>query len=238
MHYVMSDIHGCYTAYRKALELIGFSQNDILYVVGDIVDRGEEPVKVLQDMMYRDNVIPILGNHEFMMMRVLPVFSREITEESIAQLTEEDLMAWTAWTMDGGDVTARQWAALSVSEREDLLDYVSDFLLYAEVQVCGRQYLLVHAGPEPYIPGKSMEEYDLGDLLFCSLDPDRVYDPDRYIVNGHTPTLMFEDERSGRIVEQNNQIRIDCGCVFGGTLGVYRLEDGRKYYVNRKGEIT
>ena len=30
MHYVISDIHGCYNEYRKALKAIDFSGSDIL----------------------------------------------------------------------------------------------------------------------------------------------------------------------------------------------------------------
>ena len=51
MIYVMSDIHGEYDKYIKMLELINFSNADELYVLGDIVDRGKEPVKVLLDMI-------------------------------------------------------------------------------------------------------------------------------------------------------------------------------------------
>lgn len=36
--YVMSDIHGCYDKYMKMLEKIGFSEDDTLYVLGDILD--------------------------------------------------------------------------------------------------------------------------------------------------------------------------------------------------------
>lgn len=49
MIYVMSDIHGEYEKYIKMLELINFSDEDELYILGDIVDRGKEPVKVLPE---------------------------------------------------------------------------------------------------------------------------------------------------------------------------------------------
>ena len=66
MNYVISDIHGCYREYQKLLEKIHFSDTDVLYLLGDMVDRGPEPVKVLQDVMLRSNVYPILGNHDYM----------------------------------------------------------------------------------------------------------------------------------------------------------------------------
>ena len=57
--YVISDIHGCYNEYITALKTINFSDNDILYILGDCIDRGYASIKVLQDMMFRPNVIPI-----------------------------------------------------------------------------------------------------------------------------------------------------------------------------------
>lgn len=49
MRYIISDIHGCYDQYRALLKKIHFSDTDELYVLGDVVDRGPEPIKVLQD---------------------------------------------------------------------------------------------------------------------------------------------------------------------------------------------
>lgn len=40
MHYVVSDIHGYYDRYLKLLEVINFTDDDTLYILGDIVDRG------------------------------------------------------------------------------------------------------------------------------------------------------------------------------------------------------
>ena len=48
--YVMSDIHGQYEKYLDMLGKISFSEDDTLYILGDVIDRGPEPVKVLMDM--------------------------------------------------------------------------------------------------------------------------------------------------------------------------------------------
>lgn len=41
MIYAVSDLHGCYDKYRKMLEQIKFCDTDTLYVLGDVVDRGD-----------------------------------------------------------------------------------------------------------------------------------------------------------------------------------------------------
>ena len=45
--YVISDIHGEYGKFMELLDIIHFSDEDILYVLGDVVDRGKNPVKTV-----------------------------------------------------------------------------------------------------------------------------------------------------------------------------------------------
>ncbi|WP_455810217.1 metallophosphoesterase, partial [Clostridium butyricum] len=42
--YVMSDIHGCYAEFIEMLQKINFGDDDELYVLGDIFDRGPQPL--------------------------------------------------------------------------------------------------------------------------------------------------------------------------------------------------
>ena len=60
--YAISDIHGHYATYKKLLEKLKFSENDFLYVVGDVIDRGRDGIKIIQDTMRRPNVELMLGN--------------------------------------------------------------------------------------------------------------------------------------------------------------------------------
>lgn len=231
MIYAMSDIHGCYAAYQSLLEKIQFSDEDILYVVGDAIDRGEESIRLLKDMMLRPNVIPIAGNHEFMAMKVLKKFCVEITEDTAENyLSTEDMVNYTNWYQDGGDRTMEQFRKLTDEEQMDILDYLSEFSLYEEVSCGGRDYILAHGGFEPFVPGKPLEEYDISEILFRSPDYEKVYFPDKYLVTGHTPTVKQGEEYRGKILQKNHHIALDCGCVFGMALGVYCLDTGEVWY--------
>ena len=76
-----------------------------MYVLGDAVDRGPEPIKVLQDMMKRSNVIFILGNHDFIMYTLMKKLSVEVTEENYDNhLTSELLLDYNLWLQDGGRI--------------------------------------------------------------------------------------------------------------------------------------
>ena len=53
MTYVMSDLHGRYDKYVQMLEKIGFGDGDTLYILGDVIDRGPDGIRILLDMMGR-----------------------------------------------------------------------------------------------------------------------------------------------------------------------------------------
>ncbi|SFQ35506.1 Calcineurin-like phosphoesterase [Butyrivibrio proteoclasticus] len=46
--YAISDLHGQYDIFEKLLDVIDFSENDFLYVLGDAIDRGPDGIKILQ----------------------------------------------------------------------------------------------------------------------------------------------------------------------------------------------
>lgn len=82
MTYAISDIHGEYDKFIAMLELINLTDKDTLYILGDVLDRGPEPIKILNDMSTRSNVYPIIGNHEVMALDILKDLLVEITEEN------------------------------------------------------------------------------------------------------------------------------------------------------------
>ena len=66
--YAISDLHGHFSTYKKLLEKLKFSEDDFMYVVGDVIDRGRDGIKIIQDVMERKNMEMFLGNHELMMI--------------------------------------------------------------------------------------------------------------------------------------------------------------------------
>ena len=57
MVYCMSDIHGEYDRYMAMLDLIQFSEQDTLYILGDVIDRKPDGIEILQDIMNTDEII-------------------------------------------------------------------------------------------------------------------------------------------------------------------------------------
>ena len=97
MNYVISDPHGRYDLYKKMLERIGFSDGDTLYILGDFVDRSKGGLKILLDVSNRDNVIGIIGNHDYIASNVLRSLSRQLRPGQLEDMYEL-IMAWYGYS--------------------------------------------------------------------------------------------------------------------------------------------
>ncbi len=230
--YVMSDIHGNYEKYKAALRAINFRDCDTLFVLGDIVDRGEKPIEILRDMMHKANMIPLLGNHEYTAFQALRFHAQELTKDAMQEFESSAFTESQLWLQDGGQTTLDGFLALSKEERGDVLDYIENFSLYAEVCAGGTDYVLVHAGLDHFRRARPLESYTPRELVFAETDYDKVYFKDKILVTGHTPTSFITGDRHfERIVQMNNHIAIDCGCGFGGALGIFCLDNKKEFYV-------
>ncbi len=68
---VIGDIHGCTIALDLLLQELAPGGKDTLVMLGDYVDRGPDSRGVLQrllDLESRTNLVPLLGNHEILML--------------------------------------------------------------------------------------------------------------------------------------------------------------------------
>ena len=234
MTYVLSDPHGNYQKYDAMLRAIHLRPTDTLYVLGDVIDRGPDGIRILLDMMARPNVVPILGNHEFTAAMCLPWLMEEVTDQSLDRLGTDQIAALSEWIANGGGPTLRSLKQLAQEDREDILDYLRDMSLYAQAEAGGNAFLLVHANLNRFEPGKSLESYELTDFLFGSPDLDRPCFQDRFLVFGHTPVQLLREQAgeppSDAIFRRGNLIGIDCGCGFDGPLGCLCLETLEEFY--------
>ena len=232
MTYVMSDIHGEYEKFIQMLELIKFSDDDELFVLGDVVDRGPEPIKLLQDMMLRSNIYPLMGNHDLMAFDVMSKLMVEITEDNYeTYLTKDIMLELDDWIYNGGDITLTQFRALDKQQRQDILDFFSEFSLCEAIDIGEKSFIMSHAGLGNFRKNKKLREYTEEELLFGGNDPDVQYfdNPNIYLVWGHTPTSIICGE--DKIYKSHNNILIDCGACFGCKLACLCLDTMEEFYV-------
>lgn len=229
MTYLVSDLHGCFDKFKRLLSQIRFSDDDVMYVLGDIVDYGDESIELLCDLSMRYNVIPIVGEHDLKALRMLTELDKMWKG---ASPDPEVIGEMTGWIAEGGQPTMTGFKALDDDMREGVLEYLSDFSLYEEVTVKGQKYLLVHAGIADFDPDTDLEDYMPEDFISEAADPDRVYFDDVTLVVGHTPTYTMAGAEKGKIHYTDGAIFIDCGAAYDEPLGCLCLENGREYYVS------
>lgn len=226
MIYVMSDLHGCYEKYITMLKTIKMTEDDELLILGDIVDRGQCGIAILQDLMERKNVTVLRGNHDQDAM----VYLKAMGVSNDGYGTDELFPQFQLWLLDGGVYTYEKFIKLPEDERKQLLLFMSKFGVYEEVSVNGKEYFLSHTVPSK---GKMMDfkSCTMNDFLIGEPEYEKVYFDNRIIVTGHTPTGLIDENSKGRIWKGNNHIAVDCGAVFGNPLGCLCLDTMEEYYV-------
>lgn len=129
---------------------------------------------------------------------------------------------------------------LSTVQRQEIIDFISEFYFYKELTVNGQKFVLVHAGINDFQKNKPMIDYEFYDLIFDHPDYQTQYFPDKFLVTGHTPTPVIRkmmgqlsnDGSDDLIFQANHHIAIDCGCAYGGRLAALCLDDLSEYYVD------
>lgn len=230
--YVISDIHGCKDEFDQMLKLIDFSDYDTLWINGDVCDRGKQSIPLLQEIMAHDNMHLIFGNHDVWLARYCQELIDAKRDNNSVDMTD-DLMNWLHY--NGGYRTADQFMDLSFPECYDIKLYLEDKLLYKYLTVKGRKFLLIHAGidKDHLYPDVDVSQISEFSLIWSHIDLDDNPFDDTTLIVGHNPTFLYGPEYDGKIIHAKNDtmFHIDCGCVFGRTLGCLRLDDMQEFYV-------
>lgn len=199
--YVIGDLHGCYDVLQEKLAQISFNKDqDRLFSVGDLIDRGPDSLKCLQ-LIDEKWFHPVMGNHEKMMLDTI--------------LRKEDP---AGWIINGGE-----WAQdADVAELHRLAKLVDATVPYAITVDTGIGAIgICHAEP----PTLNWDDVTSATPLMQQImlwSRTKVKQPIPVFTNnvvktihGHTP--MNAPHQTG------NAIFIDTGCVFGGGLTVIQL---------------
>ena len=230
MVYVTSDLHGYpLEKFKDFLEKAGFSDDDFLYILGDVIDRGEDGIKILKWLMSKHNAELLLGNHEAMLLACDFLFD-EITDETILDLCGSDLVRYRIWMSNGGQPTVNALTGMGSKEIEYILEYLQEAPLYETVTVNGRDFVLVHGGLGGFRKGKKLAEYSSRELLWTRPETDTRYYDDVTVIFGHTPTFHYGEEYLGLIIRTDTWIDVDVGVGIGQGPVLLRLDDMKEIY--------
>lgn len=149
----MSDIHGSMRRFRSIMKQIDLQPEDMLYVLGDVIDRGADGIRILRELMAMPNVRMTLGNHELMMLESLCYPDSNDPYECKPPLYR--------WYNNGGRVTHDYLKRLRKTLRAEIFSYLDALPVNIKITLNDTQYILTHAAP--------LEDYPRYDYRYDSV---------------------------------------------------------------------
>lgn len=214
----IGDVHGCADEFEELLNALELEPKDRVIQVGDLVNRGPDSHRVIE-LAREFKVEAIMGNHE---LRLLSAHRKDKS----SLLKDYDRPTFE-------QLTPKDWKFLEAMPRFIYIDKIDT--------------VLVHGG---FLPGEPWQTQSLetitsiqvidkkGKAAKRSDAPEAAPWADSwcgspFVVYGHTPRP--------NVLERTGSIGIDTGCVYGGHLTAYMIEDqslvevrARKTYAHSK----
>ena len=237
-YFVISDLHGqgkifdCIFDYFDQ-EALRSGKRIVIVINGDIIDRGNDSIRMLVDIMDRVKkrkgnleVVMLPGNHEEMMLSALEYYIKNGHHDNSRKATVNNV--WFAPENYGVD-TFEQFYTLTPDRQAEVIEFLRSLPLFFRVKsdVPGNNsYFVVHALPPrdamraTWIPtlGQIVSNpmcVRLRDCLTYRKGPQdpNISLPDKDVITiiGHTPV----ESPSGFSIEENGKLlMIDGGCAY------------------------
>ena len=239
MIYVMSDIHGNLRRFNSIMEQIDLAPDDTLYVLGDVIDRYPDGIRILRKLMSMKNVKMIMGNHEYMMLDVLYKNDEGLSAKDQYKYDQRVRL----WYDNGGLVTHNYLKRIKKSVRAEIFSYLKSLPVNIDISVNGINYKLVHAAPEEmYYEFLSTGYRDSQEFsVWYRLGSNESIPGEYTLIFGHTPTYHYSRNLPMSICHKRRFICIDCGAgtpetadyrngFCFGRLACLRLDDMKEFY--------
>jgi len=238
--WVIGDVHGHFKTLESLIEQLSLNEQDIVVLLGDLIDRGPTSADVVRFARTTPNVYALRGNHEQMMIDGFDdaLFFKESNEDARiwyhngGKNTESSYMF-----LYGDDGSACEKALVDVKWMESL-----------PTEIVLNDWRFVHAGYNQYhdVEGQPEEVHLwIRGLFFNSK---HAIDPQRTILFGHTVTftnLHNDDSKAGRIwssdvlLEDGRPMAIGLDtCLYHSlplpkVLAAYNIQTNKVIYQNK-----
>ena len=221
----IGDIHGCSQALDALILAIEPQADDLIVTLGDCVNRGPDSRGVLERLIAlerRCRLIPLLGNHDEMLLQLL-MDAKAGRPQSLS-----------SWLRMGGDTTLASYGAPpGKTTWADLTRIPSEHAAFLER--CRAYYetathIFIHANYDPVLP---MDEQPFELLRWESLR-DVVPGPH---VSGKTVITGHSSQKTGEILNLGYLVCIDTYCYGGGWLTALDVHTHEVWQTNIQGDV-
>ncbi len=83
-----------------------------------------------------------------------------------------------------------------------VIDYLGEFIVYEELFINDKKFVLIHGGLKGFDPNKDLDDYS----IWNRLDYNKIYYSNRYLVTGYTPTQSISGVNPGHVFKKNNHL--------------------------------
>ena len=227
MEYCISDIHGYYDLFCRLLDKIKFGGGDTLYVLGDMVDKGPDSVRLAKLLFSMPNAYCIAGNHEYDFLKYYQALMKQTEDYDLV------LQKLRNYFTDG---KLLDWETV---DRFDSLPF------YTETE----RFICVHAGV-PIKDGKLLpvSHATCNQLVYdrSFKDKDVLPQNGKCVLYGHTPVrcLTGRDEillyprkaeaQSSPNIADYCKVHLDTGVPISGILGCLAIDNCQAFYVSAR----
>jgi serine/threonine protein phosphatase 1 len=210
----IGDIHGCLAALETLLTAIQPQPDDTIITLGDYIDRGPDcrgTIERLLALARQCRLIPLLGNHEEMMLKVYDGHS--------------DL--YIGWLMFGGSATLESYGTTKL---EEIPPAHIEFLRNCQLIHESPRHFFVHGS---YIADQPFSDQPREALLWDSI---KSRHPGPH-VSGKLAIVGHASQRSGEILDLGYLKCIDTWCYGDGWLTAFDVDSGRAWQADKRGRM-
>jgi len=258
--YAIGDVQGCFDELQALLAKLHFAQQDQLWFVGDLVNRGPKSLEVLRFVReLGDRAIVVLGNHDLHLVTQHEGFERPRKDDTIQGVLEArdggELVDWlrsrSMMHVEGDYAMVHagllpQW---SVAKAVKLAREVEEALRGRAY----RKFLENMYGSKPDEWSEDLQGWDrlrvivnaMTRMRFCTREGKMDFKakgtrpPSGYRawfdLRSDGQTIVCGHWSALGLKVERHVAALDSGCVWGGKLTAMRLEDRTLYEVPCRG---
>tara|TARA_B100000035_G_scaffold268750_1_gene242315 strand:- start:150 stop:803 length:654 start_codon:yes stop_codon:yes gene_type:complete len=207
----IGDVHGCAREFEKLLKIIKPQSGDRIIQIGDLINKGPDSANCIA-IAKANQIETLMGNHEWRLLRAKK-------EKGL-----QELNSYNRSTAE--ELSKSDWKFL-----KNLPKFIYDHRLNT---------IFVHGGFIPNIPWhkQCIETVTSVQVITKSGLPEKrssapnaklwshYWKRKERVIYGHTPRR--------RVYKRKNTLCLDTGCVYGGQLTAYSIEEKRLISVRAK----